>query len=47
MAGSIEKYFGHLHDPRDKNGRRHSLPAMITLAICAVICGSDGWTDIE
>jgi predicted transposase YbfD/YdcC len=47
MAGSIQKHFGKLHDPRDKAGRRHTLPAMITLAICAIICGSDGWTDIE
>ena len=47
MAGSIGRHFGSLHDPRKKLGRRHSLPAMITLAICAILCGSDGWTDIE
>ena len=46
MGGSIHKAFGGLKDPRANGGRRHSLPAMITLAICAVICGSEGWTDI-
>lgn len=47
MAESIQKHFGGLHDPRGKAGRRHPLSSMITLAICGVICGSDGWTDIE
>jgi predicted transposase YbfD/YdcC len=47
MAGSIGKQFKGLRDPRGKLGRRHSLPALIAIAICAVICGSEGWTDIE
>lgn len=47
MAKSFLKQFGSLQDPRGKLGRRHSLSAMIAIAICAVICGSDGWTDIE
>ena len=47
MAGSIFQQFKSLQDPRGKLGRRHSLSSMLTIAICAVICGSDGWTDIE
>ena len=47
MANSILEAFHGLHDPRGRFGKRHSLAAMLTLAICAVICGSDGWTDIE
>jgi predicted transposase YbfD/YdcC len=47
MATSIFKQFKGLHDPRGKLGRRHLLSDMIVLAICAVICGSGGWTDIE
>lgn len=46
MGGSIHKAFGGLKDPRANGGRRHSLPAMITLALCGVICGAQGWTDI-
>ncbi len=46
MGHSIAKAFGSLQDPRDKSGRRHSLPALLTIAICAVICGSEGWADI-
>lgn len=47
MAGSIFQQFKGLQDSRDKLGRRHSLAAIIAIAICAVICGSDGWADIE
>jgi predicted transposase YbfD/YdcC len=46
MAGSIGKHFKDLHDPRSPLGRRHSLAAMLAIAICAVICGSEGWADI-
>jgi predicted transposase YbfD/YdcC len=46
MAEAFFKQFKGLHDPRGALGRRHSLPALIAIAICAVICGSDGWTDI-
>ena len=27
--------------------KAHKLIDIITIAICAVICGADGWTDIE
>lgn len=47
MAGSVLKHFKGLHDPRGKGGKRHSLSAMLTVAICAVICGAQGWTDVE
>jgi predicted transposase YbfD/YdcC len=47
MAGSVLNHFKSLPDPRDKGGKRHSLSAMLTVAICAVICGAQGWTDVE
>ena len=47
MAGSVLKHFKSLPDPRGNGGKRHSLSAMLTVAICAVICGAQGWTDIE
>lgn len=47
MAGSVLQHFKSLHDPRGKAGKRHTLSAMLTVAICAVICGAQGWTDVE
>jgi predicted transposase YbfD/YdcC len=43
----IVEHFADLEDPR--NGRRqdHLLLDIITIAICAVICGADGWVAIE
>lgn len=46
MASSIMDHFASLPDPREASGRRHRLAEMLTIAICAVICGADEWTDI-
>ena len=46
MAPSIMDYFGGIPDPREASGRRHRLDDILTIAICAVICGADDWTDI-
>jgi hypothetical protein len=35
-----------LEDPRIDRSKHHKLIDIITIAICAVICG-EGWTDIE
>src|SRR5712692_3757738 len=44
---SIRKHFRKLPDPRRKHRRRHLLLDIITIAICAVICGCDDWQQIE
>ena len=36
-----------MSDPRVERSRRHKLIDIITIAICAVICGADTWVDIE
>lgn len=36
-----------LEDPRDERDKDHSLIDIITIAICAVICGAESWVDIE
>lgn len=46
MAPSIKDYFSSITDPRKTSGRRHKLDEILTLAICAVICGADDWTEI-
>lgn len=39
--------FDELKDPRMDRTRKHSLSDILTISICAVICGADGWTQIE
>lgn len=43
---SIGDCFSDLTEPRDSN-KRHKLIDIITIALCAVICGADTWEDIE
>jgi len=40
------RFLNELPDPRRDQGKRHHLPDMIVIALCAVICGADGWQDI-
>jgi predicted transposase YbfD/YdcC len=47
MATSIWKHFSVLPDPRVERTRLHKLEDIITIALCAVICGADTWVDIE
>lgn len=46
MANSIQEHFGGLPDPRRAQGRRHRLSDMIVIAVCAVICAADSWSDV-
>ena len=40
------RFFRDLPDPRGGN-KLHVLRDMIVIAICAVICGADGWVQVE
>ena len=44
---AIEEHFNKVTDPRMDRTKEHKLIDMIAIAICAVICGAEGWTDIE
>ena len=44
---NIEKHFGQIHDPRIERSKRHKLIDIIVISILAVICGAEGWVDIE
>lgn len=44
---SIEHHFGSLADPRTGNAKQHKLLDILVIAICAIICGADGWNEIE
>ena len=43
----IEELFSKLTDPRVDRTKGHKLIDIIAIAICAVICGAEGWVDIE
>ncbi len=43
----ISDHFDHIEDPRRAQGRLHRLDHILTIALCAVVSGSDGWDDIE
>jgi hypothetical protein len=43
----IEEHFSQVTDRRVDRTKEHKLIDMIAIAICAVICGAEGWTDIE
>ena len=44
---AIEEHFSQVEDPRIDRTKEHKLIDIIAIAICAVICGAEGWTDIE
>jgi len=44
---TIADHFGKMEDPRVEWSIQHKLIDIITIAICAVICGADTWVDIE
>ena len=46
-TGGFLRFFTDLPDPRTGNFVRYSLHSMIIIAIMAVICGADGWVQIE
>lgn len=46
-VASIAKHFEGLSDPRTGNAKAHIFLEILIIAICAVICGADGWSDVE
>jgi len=44
---SIAAHFATLDDPRVERTKHHSLIAILTIALCALICGADGWVEVE
>lgn len=44
---TIADHFNELEDPRIERTKRHKLIDIITISICAVICGAEGWNELE
>jgi predicted transposase YbfD/YdcC len=45
-TGGTLRFFGDMPDPRAHNVI-HKLHDILVIAICAVICGADGWAEVE
>lgn len=46
-SGGVLRVLGQVEDPRVNRTKRHSLTDILFVTICAVICGADGWTEVE
>ena len=47
-SSSFISHFNKLKDPRKDNAnKRHELTDILLLSLLAIICGAEGWTDIE
>ncbi len=44
--GTIWEYFGELEDPRTDYLCAHRLIDILTIALCALICGAETWVDV-
>ena len=44
---TVADSFVDLPDPRTGPAVRHELLDVVTIAVCAVLCGADTWVDVE
>jgi len=44
---SVRTHFAAVDDPRVDRTKRHQLLDILTIALCAVICGADTWVEVE
>ena len=44
---TIDVYFGELTDPRVDRTRVHRLGELVTIALCAILCGANDWVAVE
>ena len=47
VTPSILHHFSNIKDPRIDRQKRHLLPNIFFITICAVICGADDWSTVE
>jgi predicted transposase YbfD/YdcC len=45
--GTLIEHFSQITDPRIERSKRHKLIDILLIAICATICGADGWEEFE
>lgn len=47
VMDSVATHFSEMPDPRVNRRRRHELSDILTIALCAVLCGADDFVEIE
>lgn len=47
LSANIEAHFGNIEDPRRTYLNDHPLINIITIALCAIIAGAEGWSDVQ
>ena len=47
VTTSISEHFSSLSDPRKGGMVEHKLVDIITITVCAVICGANNWVEVE
>ena len=47
LATCVQTHFATLPDPRIDRCKRHQVLDIITIALCAVLCGADSWVEVE
>ncbi|MDR1224292.1 MAG: transposase family protein, partial [Tannerella sp.] len=40
-------YFSSITDPRVERAREHSLEDILFIAIASILCGAEGWNEME
>ena len=46
VTATIENHFGDIEDPRRSYLNDHPLLNILTIALCAIVAGAEGWTDV-
>jgi predicted transposase YbfD/YdcC len=46
ITTSLTEPFCDLPDPRSRHGRRYPLDALVTIAVCAALCGAEDWSAV-
>src|SRR6266508_1893232 len=44
---SLEECFGDIRDPRVEGRCDHCLVEILLVAVCAVLCGAESWSEVE
>ena len=44
---TLIEHFSNITDPRIDRTKRHKLIDILVIAICATICGAEGWEEFE
>jgi predicted transposase YbfD/YdcC len=46
IAATLDNHFGDIEDPRRTYLNDHPLINILTIALCAIVAGAEGWTDV-